>query len=83
MLIIFINQAPKHREPTQEPEMECPEEADSVTRLPPPTPLAEDVGTLRVPRLEAAPPSVLDLELDQGDTGPPANGEVSELSNQS
>ncbi len=41
--------------------MECPKEADSITRLPPPLPLAEDVRMLRVPRLEATPPSVLDL----------------------
>ncbi len=33
----------------------------SITKLPPPLPLAEDVRTLRVPRLEATPPSVLDL----------------------
>ena len=68
-----LNQAPTHREPTPEPEIECPEEADSITRLPPPAPLAENVRTLRVPRLEAGLPSVLDLELDQGEAGPPAN----------
>ena len=57
-----------------EPETDCPEEADSVTRLPPPAPLAEDVRTVRVPpRLEPGLCSDLDLELDQGDTGQPAN----------
>ena len=70
-----LNQAPANRDTASpEPEIECPDEADSVTRLPPPAPLAEDVRTLRVPpRPETGLSSDLDLELDQGDTGPPAN----------
>ena len=71
-----LNQAPPapRDSASPEPETDCPEEADSVTRLPPPAPLAEDVRTVRVPpRLEPGLASDLDLELDQGDTGPPAN----------
>ena len=71
-----LNQAPPaHPETSPEPDMECPEEADSVTRLPPPEPLADDVRSLRVPEArESGLPSVLDLELDHGgDSGPPAN----------